>query len=68
MNRLKVDNMMCETCPTTVKKALSRLDGVFEVLVTFEPSIALVRFDAKRGASRRWQKSPGTQVTRLLST
>ena len=46
--KLEVEGMTCETCPATVHKALSDLEGVFEVLVTYEPPVALVRFDAKR--------------------
>lgn len=45
---LVVDGMTCETCTVTVHKALSQLDGVFEVLVTYEPALALVRYDAAR--------------------
>lgn len=45
---LVVQDMTCETCTTTVHTALSQLDGVFEVLVTYEPPHALVRFDANR--------------------
>lgn len=45
---LAVDGMTCETCTTTVHKALSNLNGVFEVVVTYEPAIAVVRFDANR--------------------
>ena len=46
--KLDVEGMTCETCPATVHKALSELEGVFEVLVTYEPPVALVRYDAKR--------------------
>lgn len=46
--KLTVEGMTCETCPATVHKALSELEGVFEVLVTYEPPVALVRYDAKR--------------------
>jgi mercuric ion binding protein len=42
---LTVDNMTCVTCPYTVKKALSRVDGVEKAEVSFEMKTASVTFD-----------------------
>lgn len=42
---LSVPGMTCAACPITVKKALSRVDGVNEVNVSFEKKEATVTFD-----------------------
>ena len=42
---LDVPSMYCETCPITVKKALSRVPGVSNVTVSFERKDAIVTFD-----------------------
>ena len=42
---LDVQNMTCELCPITVKKALSRVPGVTEVSVSNEKKQATVVFD-----------------------
>lgn len=42
---LDVSGMTCITCPVTVKKALSRVDGVTSVEVDFKDQQATVRFD-----------------------
>ncbi|MEW5881375.1 MAG: mercury resistance system periplasmic binding protein MerP [Pseudomonadota bacterium] len=42
---LAVDNMTCAACPITVKKAMSRVDGVTKVEVSYEKREAVVRFD-----------------------
>jgi mercuric ion binding protein len=42
---LSVPTMTCATCPITVKKALSRVDGVIDAKVTWEPKEAVVTFD-----------------------
>ena len=54
---LEVEGMTCETCTTTVHMALSKLDGVFEVLVTYEPAHALVRFDANRVGVKEFESA-----------
>ncbi len=43
--KLSVPGMTCVACPITVKKALSKLDGVSKVDVTFEKREAVVTFD-----------------------
>lgn len=45
---LAVDNMTCAACPITVKKAMSKVDGVTKVDVSYEKREAVVRFDDAR--------------------
>lgn len=45
---LDVEGMTCAGCATTVSKALTRLDGVLEADVTYEPAQAIVRYDPAR--------------------
>jgi len=42
---LSVPGMSCPACPITVKRALTRVDGVIEVEVNFERREAVVTFD-----------------------
>ena len=42
---LKVPGMTCSACPITVKKALSKVNGVEKVHVSFEKKEAVVTFD-----------------------
>ena len=42
---LSVPGMTCATCPITVKKALSKVEGVVEAKVTWEPKEAVVTYD-----------------------
>lgn len=42
---LAVPGMDCAACPITVKKALSRVEGVGDVRVSFEKRQATVTFD-----------------------
>ncbi|MEW6312608.1 MAG: mercury resistance system periplasmic binding protein MerP [Pseudomonadota bacterium] len=42
---LSVPGMTCAACPITVKKALSKVDGVSQVQVAFEKREAVVTFD-----------------------
>jgi mercuric ion binding protein len=42
---LSVPGMTCAACPITVKKALSRVDGVQKVEVSFEKREAVVTYD-----------------------
>ncbi|MCL6618664.1 MAG: mercury resistance system periplasmic binding protein MerP [Thermomonas hydrothermalis] len=42
---LSVPGMTCAACPITVKKALTRVDGVRTVEVSFEKRQAVVTFD-----------------------
>lgn len=40
-----IENMTCATCPITVKKAMSGVDGVVSVEVDFEAKTATVVYD-----------------------
>ena len=42
---LSVPGMTCAACPITVKKALSKVEGVSKTDVTFEKREAVVTFD-----------------------
>ena len=42
---LSVPSMTCATCPITVKKALTKVEGVIDSKVTWEPKEAMVTFD-----------------------
>lgn len=42
---LSVPGMTCAACPITVKKALSKVDGVQKAEVSFEKLEAVVTFD-----------------------
>lgn len=42
---LSVPGMTCAVCPITVKKALTKVDGVRTVEVSFEKRQAIVTFD-----------------------
>ncbi|MBA2658887.1 MAG: mercury resistance system periplasmic binding protein MerP [Nitrosospira sp.] len=42
---LSVPGMTCAACPITVKKALSKVEGVSKTDVTFEKRQAVVTFD-----------------------
>ncbi len=42
---LSVPGMTCAACPITVKKALTKLDGVKEAKVSYENREAVVTFD-----------------------
>ena len=42
---LAVPGMTCATCPITIKKALSKVDGVSKTEVDFSTKLAVVTFD-----------------------
>lgn len=42
---LDVQNMTCEVCPITVRKALEKVPGVKDAKVDFEKKTATVHFD-----------------------
>lgn len=48
---LGVQNMTCEVCPITVKKALERVPGVKAVTVDFAKKTATVTFDPDQTTS-----------------
>lgn len=45
---LSVPGMTCAACPITVKKALTKIDGVQKVEVSYEKLAAVVTFDDTR--------------------
>lgn len=47
---LSVPGMTCATCPITVKKALSKVEGVNRVEIRYERREAVVTFDDARTA------------------
>jgi periplasmic mercuric ion binding protein len=49
---LQVDNMYCPSCAPTVKKSLSRLDGVRKVDVSTRNHTATVTFDDAKTNAR----------------
>jgi periplasmic mercuric ion binding protein len=42
---LSVPGMTCAACPVTVKKALSKVEGVQKIVVSFEKKQAVVTYD-----------------------
>ncbi len=50
---LSVPGMTCAACPITVKKALSRVEGVRQVDVIFQKREAVVTFDDAKTSARR---------------
>jgi periplasmic mercuric ion binding protein len=54
---LSVPGMTCAACPITVKKALTRVDGVVDVKVTYEPREAVVTFDDTRTSTDALMKA-----------
>jgi mercuric ion binding protein len=49
---LSVENMTCAACPLAVKKAMSRVDGVSKVKVSYEKREAVVTFDDARTSAQ----------------
>ncbi|MCX8114477.1 MAG: mercury resistance system periplasmic binding protein MerP [Burkholderiaceae bacterium] len=47
---LAVDNMTCAACPITVKKAMSKVNGVTKVEVSYEKREAVVSFDEAKAS------------------
>ena len=45
---IDAQNMTCELCPVTVKKALQKVPGVTRVQIDFAKKTATVAFDADR--------------------
>ncbi|MBT0962972.1 mercury resistance system periplasmic binding protein MerP [Denitromonas iodatirespirans] len=57
---LALPGMTCAACPITVKKAISKVDGVSKVVVTFEEREAVVTFDdAKTGVQELTEATEG---------
>ncbi len=56
---LSVPGMTCAACPITVKKALTKVEGVSKVAVTFEKREAIVTFDDARTNVQALTKATG---------
>ena len=56
---LSVPGMTCATCPITVKKALSRVDGVSKVDVAFEKRETTVTYDDAKTNVQALTKATG---------
>lgn len=56
---LSVPGMTCAACPITIKKALTRVDGVQEVEVSYEKREAVVRFDDTRTSAEALTQATG---------
>lgn len=54
---LSVPGMTCAACPITVKKALSKVDGVSKTDVTFEKREAVVTFDDAKTSVQKLTKA-----------
>ncbi|MBS0597586.1 MAG: mercury resistance system periplasmic binding protein MerP [Proteobacteria bacterium] len=54
---LSVPGMTCAACPITVKKALSKVEGVGQVDVTFEKRQAVVTFDDAKTSVQKLTKA-----------
>lgn len=58
---LSVPDMTCPACLVTVKRALSRVDGVSKINVNFDKREATVEFDDKKTAISKL-----TQATEMV--
>jgi mercuric ion binding protein len=56
---LSVPGMTCAACPITVKKAISKVEGVSKVDVTFETREAVVTFDDVKTSVQKLTKVTG---------
>lgn len=54
---LSVPGMTCAACPITVKKAISKVEGVSKVDVTFETREAVVTFDDAKTSVQKLTKA-----------
>ena len=50
---LSIPGMHCAACPITVKKALSRVDGVSKIDVSLEKRVAVIAFDDAKTNTRK---------------
>lgn len=55
--KLSVPGMTCAACPITVKKAISKIEGVSKVAVTFETREAVVTFDDTKTSVHKLTKA-----------
>lgn len=50
---LEVPGMTCSTCPITVKKALTKVDGVQQANVSYKRKEAMVTFDDSKTSAEK---------------
>ncbi|AQT08251.1 mercury resistance system periplasmic binding protein MerP [Pseudomonas protegens] len=55
--KLSVPGMTCAACPITVKKALSKVDGVSKADVNFDKREAVVTFDDAKTSVQKLTKA-----------
>ena len=55
--KLAVPGMTCAACPITIKKAISKVEGVSKVNVTFESREAVVTFDDTKTSVQKLMKA-----------
>jgi mercuric ion binding protein len=55
--QLSVPGMTCAACPITVKKALSKVDGVSKAEVSYEKRLAVVTFDDSKTSVQELTKA-----------
>jgi mercuric ion binding protein len=65
---LSVPGMTCSTCPITVKKAISKVEGVSKIDVTFETREAVVTFDDAKTSVQKLTKATETRAIRPASS
>lgn len=56
---LDVPGMTCAACPITVKKAISKVDGVSKVDVSYEKRQAVVTFDDTKASVQKLTEATG---------
>lgn len=54
---LSVPGMTCATCPITVKKAISKVEGVSRIDMTFDKREAVVTFDDAKTSVQKLTKA-----------
>lgn len=54
---LSVSGMTCATCPITVKKAISKVEGVSKTDVSFDKREAVVTFDDAKTSVQKLTKA-----------
>lgn len=54
---LSVSGMTCAACPLTVKKALTKVEGVTQAEVSYERGEAIVTFDDRKASVQQLTKA-----------
>ncbi|MEX0741385.1 MAG: mercury resistance system periplasmic binding protein MerP [Phycisphaeraceae bacterium] len=56
---LSVANMTCSACPITVKKALSRVEGVSKIDISAKTHEAIITFDDSKASLQKLTEATG---------